>query len=79
MMGKKFSVHEFHFTYFNFPIDVKQLASVEWELEDFEHAINKILRKTKESDLDKLIKNYIQSKCMLQIIETMEAVAFVRN
>ncbi|XP_053173904.1 outer dynein arm-docking complex subunit 1-like [Scomber japonicus] len=38
----------------------KQLKCKEWGLEDFEDAIEKILRETGESDLDKLVRNFIQ-------------------
>uniref|UniRef100_A0A4W6G7N5 ODAD1 central coiled coil region domain-containing protein n=1 Tax=Lates calcarifer TaxID=8187 RepID=A0A4W6G7N5_LATCA len=39
----------------------KELGSKEWALEDFEDAMKKIFRETAESDLDKLVRNFIQS------------------
>ncbi|XP_050927107.1 outer dynein arm-docking complex subunit 1 isoform X1 [Lates calcarifer] len=38
----------------------KELGSKEWALEDFEDAMKKIFRETAESDLDKLVRNFIQ-------------------
>ncbi|XP_026224804.1 coiled-coil domain-containing protein 114-like [Anabas testudineus] len=38
----------------------KQLWSMEWKLEDFEDAIKMILTGTQKSDLDQLVKNFIQ-------------------
>ncbi|XP_032377619.1 coiled-coil domain-containing protein 114 [Etheostoma spectabile] len=41
-------------------VKLKQLESKEFGLEDFVDAIKKILTETKESDLDKLVRNFIQ-------------------
>ncbi|XP_072223286.1 outer dynein arm-docking complex subunit 1-like [Leuresthes tenuis] len=38
----------------------KQQESREWRLEDFESALTKILTETEESDLDKLVRDFIQ-------------------
>ncbi|GAA6220038.1 coiled-coil domain-containing protein 114-like isoform X1 [Lates japonicus] len=38
----------------------KQRGSKEWASEDFEDAMKKIFRETAESDLDKLVRNFIQ-------------------
>ncbi|XP_038578833.1 coiled-coil domain-containing protein 114-like isoform X5 [Micropterus salmoides] len=41
-------------------VEKQQLESKELGLEDFEDAIKKILSETEESDLDKLVRNFIQ-------------------
>lgn len=47
----------------------KQLDSKELGPEDFEDAIKKILKVTEESDLDKLVRNFLQSKSLLEQLE----------
>lgn len=44
-----------------FTVKCKQLDSKELEVKDFEDAIKQILSDTKERDLDKLIRNFIES------------------
>ncbi|KAM4563137.1 outer dynein arm-docking complex subunit 1-like isoform 1-T1 [Odontesthes bonariensis] len=39
---------------------LKQQESSQWRLEDFESALTKILTETEESDLDKLVRDFIQ-------------------
>ena len=56
------------FTFVPIEEQSKQLKCKEWGLEDFEDAIEKILRETGESDLDKLVRNFIQSKSLLKIL-----------
>lgn len=81
MMGKELAVHGFNFTFTILPIEekCKQLESMEWEVEDFEDVLKQIHKETGESDLDKLVKNFIQSKSTLNITEAMEAEHFVSN
>ena len=50
---------------------LKQQESREWRLEDFESALTKILTETEESDLDKLVRDFIQSKLPLNITEVI--------
>lgn len=54
----------------------KQLESKELELKDFEDAIKQILQETEDSDLDKQIRNFIQSRSPLNITGDMEVVHF---
>lgn len=77
MMGKRV-VHDFQFPCTIVTVDekCKQLWSMEWKLEDFEDAIKMILTGTQKSDLDQLVKNFIQSMSKLQITETL---CFVSN
>ena len=54
----------------------KRLELKEWGLEDFEDAIKTILRVTGESDLDKLVRNFIYSKFLLNINVAVEVLLF---
>lgn len=74
-------MYEFHFSFIFVSVveKGKTLESNELGLEDFEDVINKTLRETGDSDLDKLIRNFIQSRSPLNITEVMEVVHFISN
>lgn len=57
----------------------EQLEFNERRLKDFEDAIKRVLRETGESDLDKLIRNFIQSKSLLNITVAVKVVLFKKN
>lgn len=69
---------EFHFSFTSFvpTVEPKHLESEELGAEEFEDAIKKILTKTEESDLETLVRNFIQSKSPLKMTEAMEIVHF---
>lgn len=67
------------FTFVPIEEQSKQLKCKEWGLEDFENAIEKILRETGESDLDKLVKNFIQSKSLFKNTVSVEVLLFISN
>ena len=77
----RFSVYEFDSS-FTFSLHFlgekyKEMKCKQLGPEDFEEAIKQILRETEESDLDKLIRNYIQGRSPLNFPEAMDFVHFV--
>ena len=60
MIGKVRIFYEFS-TFVPTVEKCKHPGSKEWELEDFENAIKKIFSGTAETDLDKLVRNFIKS------------------
>lgn len=57
-------------------VKCKQLDSKEIEVNDFEDAIEQMLRDTEERDLDKLIRNFIQSRSPLNMTKGYDSWAF---
>lgn len=54
-----------------------KLESKKLSLRDYEEAFKKIFTETKEVDLDKLVRNFIQSKSQLKTTKATEVVYFL--